>query len=270
MPDNKLIKILFFGDIVGKPARKAIKKVLPELKKELNPDLVIANAENLAHGIGVTKKTLAECLDYGIDFFTSGNHIWGKPDIYEIFKDAQAPIIRPANYGHEMPGSGSRIVMVGTKQLLIINLHGQVFIEEEFMNPFHAIDQILEEYKQTELAGIIIDFHGEATSEKTAFGWHVDGRVSAMVGTHTHVPTADNGILTQGTAYITDIGMVGLKDSVIGIDKDIILDKFLDKQSRPHDIADSGECVVNAVMITIDSGTKKSTSIDRIHREVNI
>ena len=120
------------------------------------------------------------------------------------------------------------------------------------------------------MAGIIIDFHGEATSEKTAFGWHVDGRVSAMVGTHTHVPTADNRILTQGTAYITDIGMVGLRDSVIGIDKDIILDKFLDKQSRPHDIADSGECVVNAVMITIDSGTKKSTLIDRIHREVNI
>lgn len=267
---DKQLSILFFGDIVGKPARKAVAHVIPELKKEFQPDLTIANVENLAHGIGVTSKTLDEMKDVGIDFFTSGNHIWGKPEIYEILKDPTYPLIRPENYGADSPGTGHKIVMVGQNQVLVINLHGQVFINEELANPFHALDTILAQYQDEKLAGILVDFHGEATSEKVAFGWHADGRVSAVLGTHTHIPTADETILPGGTGYITDVGMAGLVKSVIGIDKNIIVDKFTEKDSRAHDISDHGDCVVNAVAITIDPKTRKTTTITRIQKYVTI
>lgn len=266
----KPLSILFFGDIVGKPARKAVAALMPEIKKEYKPDLTIANVENLAHGIGVTSKTLTEMREVGIDFFTSGNHVWGKPEIYDILKDPDFPMIRPDNYGSDSPGTGHKTVMVGQNQVLVINLHGQVFIEEELSNPFHALDAILQQYKKNELAAIIVDFHAEATSEKVAFGWYADGRVSAVLGTHTHIPTADDTILPQGTGYITDVGMAGRVESVIGIDKDIIVDKFTEKDSRAHDISDHGDCVVNAVALTIDTTTKKTTAIKRIQKYITI
>lgn len=269
MSKKNSITILFFGDIVGKPGRRAVAAVLPELQQELSPDLVIANAENLAHGVGVTRKTLEEMRVSGIDFFTSGNHIWSKPEVYEIFQDIEYPLIRPANYGPKSPGRGYQLIPVGKEQLLVVNLHGQVFIEEELDNPFHALDAILGQVQEP-YAGIIVDFHAEATSEKSAFGWHADGRVSAVLGTHTHVPTADDRILPHGTAFISDVGMCGLRDSVIGVDTEIILDKFLQKNSRAHDIADHGDCVVNAVQITIDPDTKKATSLTRHQKFVTI
>ncbi len=269
MPSEKKLTILFYGDIVGKPGRRAVAAVLPDMRKELQPDLVIANAENLAHGVGVTRKTLEEMRVSGIDFFTSGNHIWSKPEVYDIFQDPSYPLLRPANYGPETPGRGYQLVPVGHEQVLVVNLHGQVFIEEELDNPFHALDAILDQVSEP-YAGVLVDFHAEATSEKSAFGWHADGRVSAVLGTHTHVPTADERILPRGTAFISDVGMCGLHNSVIGVNTDIILDKFLQKQSRAHDIADHGDCIVNAVLVTIDPQTKKATSITRHQKFITI
>jgi len=270
MPDNNSIKVLFLGDIVGKPGRKALVKSLPQIKQEYKPDITIANAENLAHGIGITLKTFEECLRAGIDLMTSGNHIWGKPDANKIFENIDSPLLRPANYPDQTPGQGQKTLLVGTKSLLVINLNGRVFIEDErgFSCPFKAIDRILEQYDKTDLSGIIVDFHAEATSEKVAFGWYVDGRISAVLGTHTHIPTADEKIMPQGTAYITDVGMVGLKESVIGIDKDIIIKKFLTQEPITHDIPDKGPCLINAVLVTIDSTTKKTKKIERIYKEI--
>jgi 2',3'-cyclic-nucleotide 2'-phosphodiesterase len=269
MPD-KSPTILFLGDIVGKPGRKAIAQALPNLRKEYSPDLVIANAENLAHGVGITPKTLAECREAGIDFFTSGNHVWRKESVNELFKDPDIPLIRPANYPVGMPGCGYKTVSLGSSQLLMINLNGQVFIEGEFSSPFSAIDEILSQFKNIELGGILVDFHAEATSEKVAFGLYTDGRVSAVLGTHTHIPTADERILPGGTAYITDVGMVGLKDSVIGVDKHIIIEKFLTKKGHMHDIPEQGLCIINAVMVQLNTGTKKADAIKRIYQEIEV
>lgn len=269
MPDKSLT-ILFFGDIVGKPGRKALAAVLPDMKKELQPDLVVANAENIAHGVGITSKTMEECRQAGVDFFTSGNHAYKKPDVLNIFADPDAPLIRPANFLDQQAGDGSRTLTIGKMPLLMVNLNGQVFIEEKFSSPFTAIDQILAKSQKANLAGIFVDLHAEATSEKVAFGWYVDGRVSAVIGTHTHVPTADETILPKGTAYITDVGMVGLKESVIGVDKDIILNNFTNTETTAHDIPEHGVCVIHAVQITIDPATRRATSIKRIYREVTI
>jgi len=265
-----VIKVLFFGDIVGKPGRKAMAKVLPELKKQLKPDLTVANAENLAHGIGVTKKTLQEGLNLGIDFYTSGNHIWGKPEVYEIFQDLEIPIIRPANYPDSSPGLGQKLLNIGTKSILVVNLNGRVFMEEQLDCPFRKIDEILKNYKDTDLSAIIVDFHAEATSEKVALGWYVDGRVSAVLCTHTHIPTCDQTILPNGTAYVSDIGMVGAKESVIGVDKDVVIERFLTQRPISFEIPDSKACVVNAVYLEIDPKTKKATKIQRIDQEVEI
>ncbi len=269
MPDNQ-IKILFFGDIVGKPGRKALAAALLGMKKELQPDLVIANAENIAHGVGITSKTLEECRLAGVDFFTSGNHAFKKPDVLNVFANPEAALIRPANFIDQDSGVGFRTITIGKMSLLMVNLNGQVFIEEKFSSPFSAIDKILAQYQDAQLAGIFVDLHAEATSEKVAFGWYVDGRVSAVVGTHTHVPTADEAILPKGTAYITDVGMVGLKESVIGVDKEIILNNFTNTETTAHDIPEHGSCVLNAVMVTIDPSTRHATNIKRIRKEVTI
>jgi len=267
---QQLIKILFFGDVVGKPGRRALAAALPDLKKEFQPDLVVANAENIAHGVGITSKTMEECRQAGVDFFTSGNHAFKKPDALNIFADPDAPLIRPANFTDQQAGSGHKIITVGKMSLLMVNLNGQVFIEEKFSSPFIVIDTILAQYQGTDIAGIFVDLHAEATSEKVAFGWHVDGKVSAVIGTHTHIPTADETILPKGTAYITDAGMVGLKESVIGVDKDIILNNFTNTETTAHDIPDHGMCVVNAVLVSIDPATRHATDIRRIYREISI
>jgi metallophosphoesterase (TIGR00282 family) len=270
MPEKDEIRILFVGDIVGKPGRKAVAQILPALKPQYQPDITIANAENLAHGVGVTQKTLDECLSAGIDFFTSGNHIWHKDEVKEILKNPDAPLIRPANYPPSMSGQGYKVLALGKYSLLVINLNGRVFIDGDLASPFQTVDDILNHYANTTIHGILVDFHAEATSEKVAFGHHVDGRVAAVLGTHTHIPTADETILPHGTAYITDVGMVGLKDSVIGVDKDIIIEKFLTEKGRAHDITDQGTCVINAVLVVIDTQTKKAKHIERILRETNV
>ncbi len=263
------MKVLIFGDVVGRIGRAALKEIIPSLKKKYQTDFVIANAENLAHGTGVTKATFEEIRQAGVDFCTSGNHIWDKVEVHELFA-ANAPLLRPANYPPGVPGKGAMLVKVGTEKLLIANVMGRVFMGQDFDDPFRAVDAILEEYKDVPRAGTIIDIHAEATSEKVAFGLYFDGRVSAIFGTHTHVPTSDMEILPGGEAYVTDVGMVGAKGSVIGVDKKNILKKFLTQMPAGHEMIDSGRCVVNAVLVTIDSASGKATAIERIREEVEV
>jgi len=264
------LKILFLGDIFAKIGRQAVIKALPKLKKEYDPDLIIANAENLAHGQGVTEATLREMQNAGIDYFTSGNHVWKKNDAYIIMNKKDSPLIRPANYPENTPGHGEKIIQVGVKNILIINLIGRVFFRENFDDPFRSVDKILDKHKNRDLAAIIVDFHAEATSEKRAMGFYLDGRVSAMIGSHTHIQTADDQILENGTAYISDVGMNGSKDSVIGLDKRIIIKNFLTQINEPGEIPETGLCQINGVYLEINPKTQKAAKITRINQEVEI
>lgn len=267
------MKILFFPDVNGKISRQALVKMMPKYKAQYKPDLVIANVENLAHGIGVTLKTLDEISDIGIDCFTSGNHIFGKcqNNLDEIFAKCKKPLLRPANYTKKYPGKGETLIKTKDGDFLVINLLGQVFIEEkDVINPFKTLDKILDVYKDKKLTGIFVDFHAEATSEKKAMGFYADGRISAIVGTHTHVATADEEILTKGTAYISDGGMVGAKDSIIGVVKELVLDTFLENKAMRIDIPKTGEVIINAILISIDPKTKKALLIKHVDKKTKI
>lgn len=263
------MRILFFGDIIGKPGREAIKKILPKWRKKYKPDLVLANAENLAHGAGVTEKSLNEILKAGIDFLTSGNHIFDKKESYNLLNHKEIPLIRPANWPVAPYGKGEKIVEVGIKKVLIINLNGRLFFRELLDCPFRKVVEILNEYENENLNAIIVDFHAEATSEKTAMGHFLDGRVSAVLGTHTHIPTADEKILQGGTAYISDIGMVGPYDSVISFNKEEAIKGWLTQIFRKVELAE-GLVEVDAVVIDIDTKTKLAKNIKRIQEIVAI
>lgn len=268
------MRVLFFGDIIGRIGRQAMIKILPELKKEFKPDLVLANAENLAHGKGVTIDTLKEVIAAGVDYFTSGNHFWSKEEEIEKVLAENLPIIRPANYPDSSSGHGYAIFEIKKEKILLINLVGRVFTKIEKYNvscPFKKAGEILAKFPRVKIK--IVDFHAEATSEKTTMGYYLDGRVSAIFGTHTHIPTADEQILAGGTAYITDSGMVGPKDSVIGVEKQIIIDHFLsDKLYNPVEIEipRKGIVVVNGVFVEIDEKTGKAIKIERIKKEIEI
>jgi len=241
------MKILFFGDIVGQPGRQAIKKILPQWQKKYQPDLVVANGENLAHGSGVTEKSLKEILEAGVDLVTLGDHTWDQKGTVDLLNNEQLPLIRPANFPPGLPGQGYRSVEVRTKKALVINLIGQVSMHEDYDCPFRKADEILEE-KSEEADIIIVDWHAEATSEKVCLGWYLDGRVSAVLGTHTHVSTADARILPQGTAYISDVGMVGVRDSSLGRDKETAIKRFLTQMNQRLEVA-QGPVEVNAVLV---------------------
>lgn len=261
------LKILIFGDIFGKPGRTALKQLLPKLKAETHADLVIANGENLAHGMGCTQTTLKECMDAGVDAFTGGNDMWSKPEVETLLAGKGFPLIRPANYPEGTPGAGHMVLEVGTKKVLLINLMGRVFMHVQLDCPFRAVDAILKNYKNETFAAILVDIHAEATSEKTALGHYLDGRVSCVYGTHTHIPTADSRILTAGTGYCTDVGFTGPMDSVIGVRKDIIIQKFLTQRPKAHLIAESGVAEAHYLLATIDTTTKKTTSLTQHYRE---
>lgn len=267
-----MIKILFFGDIVGKIGRQGLKKVLPKLKKKYKPDLVIANGENLAHGLGVTKKVLKEIKEAGVDFLTSGNHIWEKKEIEEIFNDSEWKdfIIRPANWPAGVPGDGAKLLKVGEFFVLVTNLMGRVFLNVDLDCPFRKLDEILAQYKNKKTNAILIDIHGEATSEKVAMGWYADGRVSAVLGTHTHVGTADTKILPKGTAYITDVGLVGAKDSIIGVKKEGPIAGFLTQLPQVFEPPEKGEVIINGVYLEINPKTKKAKKIERVDLETGV
>lgn len=231
------MKILFFGDIIGKSGRGAIRQILPQLKEAERPDFVVANVENAAHGKGITHRIVAALLESGIDFLTSGNHIFAKPDYKKVFADFPDKIIRPANFPEDLAGGGYKIITANKTPVLLINLNGQVFMERQFdegeiSNPFLTLDKILDEAGKKATVRIL-DFHAEATSEKRAMGFYADGRLSAVLGTHTHVQSADAQILPLGTGYITDLGMVGAKDSIIGVERDAALKRFLVGEGSP-------------------------------------
>jgi len=258
------MNILFIGDIFGGPGRDATKKLLPKIKKEMKISFVIANGENLTHGKGMSPEHVKEMMSAGVDFFTSGNHVWKNKDGVARLDDPKFPVIRPANYPPGVPGRGYKVVSDGLmKKILVVSLLGRVFMQDDTDCPFRTMDKILEETKHENLSAIIVDFHAEATSEKVAFGHYMDGRVSAVLGTHTHIPTADGRILDGGTAYITDVGMVGPRDSVIGLEKDTIIKQFLTQLPAKHNVAES-ECTFCAVKVEIDPKTKQAKSIEHI------
>jgi hypothetical protein len=254
------MKVLFIGDIVGKPGRRAVRNLLPGIINRFKTDLVIANGENAAGGFGITEKVADELFGYGISVLTSGNHIWDKKEALGLL-DKEDRIIRPLNYPPGVPGRGSLIYRHNGLNIAVLNASGRVFMPP-LDCPFRRTDEELEMIGN-EARVILIDFHAEATSEKIAFGHYLDGRVSAVIGSHTHVQTADEQVLPGGTAYITDVGMTGPAYSVIGVDKDQIIDKFLRQIPRKYNTA-KGRSILSGVIIDIDEGTGKAREIMRL------
>jgi len=254
------VLILAIGDVIGKPGRRAVQALLPGFRQKYGLDLVIANGENAAGGLGLTSTTARALFDAGVDVLTSGNHIWAHKEIIP-YLNSNMPILRPLNYPSGVPGRG--YLLEG--QVMVVNLMGRAFIGS-FDCPFRAMDQLLAELKHKPPV-IIVDFHAEATSEKIALGRYLDGRVSAVLGTHTHVGTIDAQLLPNGTAYVTDIGMTGPTDSVIGDDADAVLRRFL--TMIPHRLSvGKGKTVFNAVVVEVDDSSGRATNIDRICEEV--
>ena len=252
------MRILAIGDIIGKPGRKAVKEILPGLRHEYNINLVVGNGENTAGGLGLTPGTAEELFDSGIDVITTGNHIWAQKEIIP-YLEGEPAILRPLNYPPANPGRGYLL----KKKALIVNLVGRVFIGH-FDCPFRAMDQLLAEFEHKSIP-IIVDFHAEATSEKVAMGKYLDGRVSAVLGTHTHVGTIDAHILPGGTAYVTDIGMVGPIDSVIGDDPNSVIDRFLTQIPSRLSVA-KGNVSFDAILVEVDKKTGKAVDIKRIQK----
>jgi metallophosphoesterase (TIGR00282 family) len=255
------MKVLFIGDIVGKPGRKAVKEGLPDLVNKLKIDFVIANAENAAAGFGITKSIGEELFSLGIDVLTSGNHIWDKKEAVSYIPKENR-LLRPANYPSDVPGAGSIVMNTSAgEKVAVLNLSGRIFMQP-LDCPFQTARKEIPLLKeQTKV--VIVDFHGEATSEKSAIGWFLDGEVSAIVGTHTHVQTADDKILPDGTAFITDAGMTGPVDSVIGVKKEQIINKFLTQIPVRFETA-KGEAILSCVVIDVNPKTGMSTSIQRL------
>jgi len=270
-------KILFFGDVFGKPGRAALKAAVAEFRASHNPDVIIANVENLTHGKGVTENALADLKELDIDCYTSGNHVFDKGQLSTNSFENNANLIRPANYttldedGSPVPGSGFYRFAKNGQQYLVINLNGMVFFEKQFpgemKNPFFALDELLKQEAQNGDI-IIVDFHAEATSEKQGLGWYADGRVSLVVGTHTHVPTADSRILPGGTGYCTDAGFCGPLDSVIGVTPQNAINTFIEKDKFHFEVAESAKAVANAVYIETD-GTK-AIKIEKLSKQIDL
>jgi metallophosphoesterase (TIGR00282 family) len=257
------MNILCIGDIVGKPGREFINNRLPKLITEHKIDFIIANGENSAHGVGITRSTYEELLYAGVDVITLGNHAWSKKEVTEFIED-KLNIIRPANFPSNNPGRGYTILEKHGKRIAVINLCGRVYMDS-YNNPFEKADEILEKIKD-KADIIIVDFHAEATSEKLALGWYLDGRVTAVFGTHTHVQTSDERLLPKGTGYITDVGMTGPYDSRLGVDKDIIIKKFVTMMPSKFEVAD-GKAIFCAILLEVDDNKLKSIKRLSINEE---
>jgi metallophosphoesterase (TIGR00282 family) len=259
------MNILFIGDIMGRSGRDAVFELLPDIKNEYNIDYTIANGENASGGLGMNSRGYDELRRAGVDFFTMGNHTFSKKDVIRLFNEGEN-IVRPANLDGENPGEGMAIVNIGNGiKLAIINLIGRIYINDNNASPFFTADELVKKAKE-KTNNIIIDFHAEATSEKEALGYYLDGQVSAVLGTHTHIQTADERILPNGTAYITDVGRTGVRDSVLGLDKDVSISRFIlppDTKKPPFNVA-TGKSHLSAVIIKIDEETGKAEEIRRI------
>jgi len=260
------MRILFIGDIFGRPGRNIVKDRLPGIVRDHQINLIIANGENSAAGFGITPALAEELFELNIDVITTGNHVWDKREIVDYFQlvegNGHGParrVLRPANYPADMPGSGVYEGIKGQIPYAVINLQGRVFMASND-DPFRTADQLLQKIKAKV---ILVDIHAEATSEKISMGWYLDGRVTAVVGTHTHVPTADERVLPNGTAYVTDVGMTGPYDSVIGVEKEQILHRFLTGLPSRFEAA-KGDPRLCAVLVECDPNTGKANSIQRI------
>lgn len=256
------MRILAIGDIIGSPGRQAVQRLLPELRQEFGIDFVIANVENVAGGFGVTPTTAKELMNAGVDAMTSGNHIWAQKEIIP-YLDSEMPVLRPLNYPPGVPGRG---YLIARPKVMVVNLIGRTFIGD-FDCPFRKMDELFGQLKEKPPV-IIVDFHAEATSEKMAMGRYLDGRVSAVVGTHTHVGTIDHQIFPEGTAYVTDIGMTGPINSVIGDEFESVIKRFLTIIPSRLTVA-KGRTLLTAVLIDVDETTGRAQSIERICREVD-
>ena len=253
------IKILFLGDVIGKPGRRAVEKFI----RGFNVDFVVINGENLAGGIGITPLIAQEMLSCGVDLITTGNHVWKKKEMIP-FLMGEKRVIRPLNYPQGTPGFGHSIISKNDKKLCVVNLEGRVFMAP-LDCPFRAIDNLLNELDKK--VPIIVDFHAEATSEKIALGWYLNGKVAAVIGTHTHVQTADERVLPKGTGYITDAGMTGPADSVIGMEKSVVLEKFVTQLPQRFEVG-KDDIEVQGVVLTIENHENRCISIERVKQKI--
>ncbi|MCL5986975.1 MAG: TIGR00282 family metallophosphoesterase [Actinobacteria bacterium] len=253
------MRVLFFGDIIGRPGRRALSQKLYQIKNECSADFVIANGENAAGGIGITPAIADEVFTMGIDVLTSGNHIWNKKEIYQ-YLDSKQRLLRPANYPPGNPGNGMIVLNKDDVELAVMNLCGRVFMDQ-LDCPFRTADRLLDDISGRTQC-VLVDIHAEATSEKLALAWYLDGRVSAVLGTHTHIQTSDERILNKGTAYITDVGMVGPRDSVIGVEVEDIVERFLTLRPVSFNVAKKN-IWMDYVVVEIDEESGSSTSICR-------
>ncbi|HJP28680.1 MAG TPA: TIGR00282 family metallophosphoesterase [Dehalococcoidia bacterium] len=259
------MRVLMIGDVVGSGGRKAVTSLLKDLRSELNIDFVTLQGENLAAGIGLTVDTVAEMQEAGADVITTGNHVWDKREFIDHLDDPFLPVLRPLNYPPGTPGRGATD---DSGPIAVINLIGRVWVGE-FDSPFAVVDDLL--------AGgfglgkpIVVDFHAEATSEKAALAWHLDGRIAAVVGTHTHVPTSDCKVLPDGTAFVTDLGMVGAVDSILGVEVEGSLARFLSGRRQRMQPIRKGLVNFNSVLIDIDASTGQASSIERVDRQIEV
>jgi metallophosphoesterase (TIGR00282 family) len=261
---NGKLRVLFIGDIVGRPGRNTVKHFLPLIKQEDDIDFVVANGENLSGGKGMTFENYEEMINSGVDYFTSGNHIWNNSDIMQHLKDNTVKVLRPANYSGKTPGEGFTTFEVKGTKFTLINVLGRVFIPILLDDPFSCARDIVDTHKDSIC---LVDFHAEATSEKIAMAHYLDGRAAVVVGTHTHVQTADETILPNGTGFITDLGMCGPEDSVLGVKKEIIIAGFLTGTPQSHKVA-SGDCIFNACLFEIDTKSKKTVKVERYYKKL--
>ena len=255
------MKILVIGDVVGKVGRRAIASLLPEISRSNDVDLVIANGENAAGGRGLTPSTAEEMFKAGVEIITSGNHVWRYRELYPLL-DSESPVLRPLNYPEGAPGRG----VLTHDGVAVINLIGRTFMPGTLDCPFRAADVALKALGDNRV--IIVDMHAEATSEKAAMAWYLDGRVSAVVGSHTHIPTADTRILPQGTAFVTDLGMVGPRDSILGMTLQPVLEGFLSQLPTRFATEERGPIVFNSVLVEVDMESGRATGIQRVDREI--
>lgn len=257
------MKILYIGDVTGKMGRAAMTRFLPDVVSKHQPDLVIAQSENTTHGKGITTAHLNELQKLGVDVFTGGNHSLHIPATYQ---DETLPITRPANLVGEIPGRGSLVYKTAFGDVLVVSLQGQIvgFHQAEISNPLEAIDEILASHSHQKLAATIVNFHGDYSSEKVVIGQYLDGRVSAVIGDHWHVPTADAQVLPGGTAHISDVGMVGALDSSLGVKTDVIVKRWQTNLPSRNEMEETGRLQFNAVLVDVDTASGHAKSIDQI------
>jgi len=255
------VNILLIGDVVGKVGRRTIACLLPEIRRNHDLDIVIANGENAAGGKGLTPSTADEMFEAGVEIITSGNHIWRYNEIYP-YLDSEAPVLRPLNYPEGAPGRG----FLCHNGVGVINLMGRTFMPGALDCPFRGADDALTNIGDCDI--VIVDMHAEATSEKAAMAWYLDGRVSAVIGSHTHIPTADARVLPKGTAFVTDVGMVGSRDSILGVVRQPVIDGFLNQLPTRFTTDEHGPVVFNSVLIQVDEASGRATGIQRIDHEV--